>query len=102
MIEMRIPIVADDFAAAVEPHRRELHVHAYRILGSFLYAWTPSRRRFSVLGGSRGSFDGPSAFRAWLYRNATNVCLDAIRWTNRRPQTDHWSPWGSALAAAVS
>ena len=74
------------FAAAAERHRRELQVHCYRMLGSLedsedlvqetlLRAW---RRRASFVP------DGPSSFRAWLYRIATNACLDVLRSRSRR------------------
>jgi RNA polymerase sigma-70 factor (TIGR02960 family) len=82
------------FAAKVEPHRRELHVHAYRMLGSFEDAEDAVQETFLRAWSSRGSFDGSSAFRAWLYRIATNVCLDAIRRVNRRPKARMLSSLG--------
>jgi RNA polymerase sigma-70 factor (TIGR02960 family) len=74
------------FAETAEPFRRELHVHAYRMLGSFEEAEDAVQETFLRAWRSRESFDGSSAFRAWLYRIATNVCLDTIRRTNRRPR----------------
>jgi RNA polymerase sigma-70 factor (TIGR02960 family) len=81
--------IADDttFAAQAEPHRRELHVHSYRMLGSFDEAEDAVQETFLRAWRSRDSFDGSSAFRAWLYKIATNVCLDAIRRSNRRPKS---------------
>ena len=73
------------FAARVESHRPELRVHAYRMLGSFEDAEDAVQETFLRAWRRRETFDG-SAFRAWLYRIATNVCLDAIRRANRRPK----------------
>lgn len=73
------------FTAAVEPHRRELHVHAYRMLGNYEDAEDAVQETFLRAWRGRETFEGQSAFRAWLYRIATNVCLDSIRRRNRRP-----------------
>jgi RNA polymerase sigma-70 factor (TIGR02960 family) len=81
--------IADDaaFAASAEPFRRELHVHSYRMLGSFEEAEDAVQETFLRAWKNWDSFDGSAAFRAWLYRIATNVCLDAIRRNNRRPRS---------------
>jgi RNA polymerase sigma-70 factor (TIGR02960 family) len=78
--------IADEaaFAALTEPHRRELHVHSYRMLGSFDEAEDAVQETFLRAWRARDTFDGSSAFRAWLYRIATNVCLDDIRRRKRR------------------
>ena len=75
------------FTASAEPFRRELHVHAYRMLGSFEEAEDAVQETFLRAWRSRDTFDGSSAYRAWLYRIATNVCLDLIRRANRRPRS---------------
>jgi RNA polymerase sigma-70 factor (TIGR02960 family) len=72
------------FAALVERHRRELHVHCYRMLGSFEEAEDLVQETFLRAWRSRETFTGGSGFRAWLYRIATNACLDAIRRSSRR------------------
>ncbi|HET6285195.1 MAG TPA: RNA polymerase subunit sigma-70 [Amycolatopsis sp.] len=71
------------FAALTGRHRRELHVHCYRMLGSFDEAEDVVQE--ALLNAWRGldTFDGGN-FRAWLYRIATNACLDAIRKSERR------------------
>jgi RNA polymerase sigma-70 factor (TIGR02960 family) len=75
------------FASLVEPHRRELHVHCYRMMGSFEEAEDLVQETLLRAWRSRESFQGGPLFRAWLYRIATNVCLDALRRRSRRPST---------------
>ena len=71
------------FAALVEPHRRELQVHCYRMLGSFEDSEDLVQETFLRAWRKRESFQGRSSFRAWLYGIATNACLDALA---RRPR----------------
>jgi RNA polymerase sigma-70 factor (ECF subfamily) len=66
------------FAQLVERHRRELQVHCQRMLGSFAEAEDIVQETFLRAWSKRESFQGRSTFRAWLYRIATNACLDAI------------------------
>src|ERR1700712_4661872 len=72
------------FATLVGRHRRELHVHCYRMLGSFEEAEDLVQETFLRAWRSRESFTGGPGFRAWLYRIATNASLDAIRTRARR------------------
>ena len=72
------------FAALFERHRRELHVHCYRMLGSLEDAEDLVQETFLRAWRKRASFQGRSSFRAWLYRIATNVCLDALARDRRR------------------
>ena len=72
-----------DFAARAERHRRELHVHCYRMLASYDEAEDAVQETLLRAWRSRDSFNG-TLFRAWLYRIATNVCLDMLRSKSRR------------------
>ena len=72
------------FAALAERHRRELHVHCYRMLASFDEAEDAVQETFLNAWRGRSGFEGGSQFRAWLYRIATNVCLDMLRRNSRR------------------
>ena len=72
------------FAALAERHRRELHIHCYRMLASFDEAEDAVQETFLKAWRGRSSFEGGSQFRAWLYRIATNVCLDMLRHSSRR------------------
>src|SRR6202140_115463 len=71
------------FASLVEPHRRELHAHCYRMLGSVHDA--EDALQDALLRAWRGlkSFEGRSSLRSWLYTIATNACLNQIA---RRPK----------------
>jgi RNA polymerase sigma-70 factor (TIGR02960 family) len=68
-----------DFAARAERHRRELHVHCYRMLASFDEAEDAVQETLLRAWRNRETFAGDELFRAWLYRIATNVCLDVLR-----------------------
>ena len=75
------------FRALTDPYRRELQVHCYRILGSIQDA--EDLLQETMLAAWRGldQFAGRSSLRAWLYRIATNRRLNALRDSERRPQT---------------
>ncbi len=72
------------FSGLAERHRRELHVHCYRMLGSFEDAEDTVQETFLRAWRRRETFEGRSTFRAWLYRIATNACLDLL--AKHRPE----------------
>jgi RNA polymerase sigma-70 factor (ECF subfamily) len=79
------PAVAEPaFADLTERHRRELHVHCYRMLASFEEAEDAVQETFLRAWRGRSGFDGSTQVRAWLYRIATNVCIDMLRSRSRR------------------
>jgi len=87
------PLDQRDFGARVEPHRRELHVHCYRMLGSFEEAEDLVQEAFLRAWRRRETFQGRSSVRAWLYRIATNACLDALDKRPRRPGASGEIAW---------
>jgi len=73
-----------DFDDLVRRYRRELHVYCYRMLGSFDEAEDHVQEVLLRAWRSRQSFQGRSSPRTWLYRVATNACLDTLRRHARR------------------
>jgi DNA-directed RNA polymerase specialized sigma24 family protein len=73
------------FRALTEPHRRELQVHCYRMLGSFQDAEDTLQDTLVAAWQGLGGFEGRASIRTWLYRIATNRCLNALRSASRRP-----------------
>jgi RNA polymerase sigma-70 factor (TIGR02960 family) len=73
------------FTASVQRHRRELHVHCYRMLGSFEESEDAVQETFLRAWRRRDTLKERSALRAWLYKIATNACLDALDKRPRRP-----------------
>jgi len=72
------------FTASVERHRRELHLHCYRMLGSFEESEDAVQETFLRAWRRRETFAARSTLRAWLYKIATNACLDAL---DKRPRS---------------
>ena len=88
--------VASELAGALpatlasEQHRRELTAHCYRMLGSAADAQDAVQE--TMIRAWKGEFDGRSSLRTWLYRIATNVCLDAHRSAGRRARPMEMGP----------
>jgi RNA polymerase sigma-70 factor (TIGR02960 family) len=73
------------FRALTDPHRRELQVHCYRILGSVQDAEDMVQETLLAAWRGLANFEGRASLRSWLYRIATNRCLNALRDHGRRP-----------------
>ena len=74
------------FRALTEPHRRELQAHCYRMLGSVQDAEDLVQETLLAAWRGLDAFEGRSSVRGWLYRIATNTCLNALRARSRRPR----------------
>lgn len=72
------------FALFTERHRRELQVHCYRMLANYDDAQDMTQETFLRAWNKRESFRGHAALRTWLYRIATNACLDLLEKRNHR------------------
>ena len=79
----------DAFRELTEPYRRELQVHCYRMLGSFADAEDVLQDTLLAAWQGIAGFEGRASLRTWLYRIATNRCLNARRAASRRPA----GPW---------
>lgn len=89
------------FGALAERYRRELQVHCYRMLGSFEEAEDLVQETMLRAWRKRATFEGRSTFRAWLYRIATNACLDFLARHPRQPVLrQHAAPDPEVGAAA--
>jgi RNA polymerase sigma-70 factor (TIGR02960 family) len=76
----------DAFRDLVQGHSRELQVHCYRILGSLQDAEDALQETLVSAWRSLGDFGQRSSLRTWLYKIATNRCLDMLRADSRRPR----------------
>src|SRR5437764_1474927 len=83
-----------DFETLVDRHRREIQVHCYRMLGSLADAEDLAQETFLRAWKGRDGFEGRASARTWLYRIATNACLDVLARRPRRVLPDQLGPAG--------
>jgi RNA polymerase sigma-70 factor (TIGR02960 family) len=81
------------FRELTAPHLRELHVHCYRMLGSLVDADDLLQETLTAAWQGLDAFAGRSSLRTWLYRIATNRCLNAIRDAKRRRPAEPTAPF---------
>ncbi len=97
-----------DIGSLLEPHRAAIQIHCYRMTGSLQDAEDLSQEALLRAWRSFESFKGNSSLRTWLYRIATNVCLDALRKQRSRrllkpdgPASDPRLPVGAPTGEAL-
>jgi RNA polymerase sigma-70 factor (ECF subfamily) len=94
---------AEAFGDQTAEYRSELLVHCYRMLGTIDQAEDAVQEAFSRAWQGRHTFRRAISFRAWLYRIATNVCLNAIELRKRdRPETGAVGPGPDHLLTAIA
>ena len=84
---------ADAFRELVEPYRHELRLHCYRILGSLTDAEDTLQEVLLAAWRGLDRFEGRASVRTWLYRIATNRCLNALRDSGRRRPPEPQPPF---------
>jgi len=92
MLEVAATVSSGELEHALEQHRRELVGYCYRMLGSPFEAEDAVQETMLRAWRAIDGFQGRSALRSWLYRIATNVCLDAVGARNRRARPMDMGP----------
>src|SRR5258708_11609095 len=80
------------FGELTDPYRRELELHCYRILGSVQDAEDMLQETLLAAWRGLSGYEGRASVRTWLYRIATNRCLNALRAAGRRARPEPPEP----------
>jgi RNA polymerase sigma-70 factor (ECF subfamily) len=97
-----VSVVTTDVSGQLEQHRRELTGYCYRMLGSPFEAEDAVQDTLVRAWRSYDRFEGRSALRSWLYRIATNVCLDMIAGRERRARPMDLGPAREPVVASLN
>jgi RNA polymerase sigma-70 factor, ECF subfamily len=95
MTDVATPAIPADLAATLERYRTELTGYAYRMLGSAFEAEDAVQETLLRAWRAHDRFEGRSQLRSWLYRIATNVCLDMLGSRQRRARPMDLGPAGT-------
>src|SRR2546430_11461263 len=100
---MQTPTLSPSHAFGdLEPYRGELTAYCYRMLGSPFDAEDAVQDAFVRAWRNRERFEGRAAMRSWLYRIATNVCLDMLKGKERRARAREPGPSAGPTAANLN
>src|ERR1700677_3887572 len=92
---------SDELDRQLEPHRAELTAYCYRMLASPFEAQDAVQETFIRAWRGLDRFEGRAALRSWLYRIATNVCLDMLNGRQRRAPRMDLGPAGAPDGASL-
>src|SRR5947209_10072797 len=100
--QSQVAVARGGLESRLEQHRSELTGYCYRMLGSPFEAEDAVQDTFLRAWRAFDRFEGRAAFRSWLYRIATNVCLDMLNGRNRRARPMDFGPAAEPVEASLN